>query len=219
MRLLIRGGKIDIICSLSSFMVFMFNLINQIITGKDIFSRLPYTAPFLILSIIFLFYSSQIFRFIIFSIIGFFITISAENISDFSGAILFVFAFNQIKTGRSAIILSLAVLISITIRSIIMDDTISGNLVMLVIYFFVAGIYYFSMYQKDEPNRWEDLLEDENRLLSLLSFGRSQKEAAEEMDISTAQANNIIKRIRRKTGVDSLHRILFLYGAKNSDEK
>lgn len=132
---------------------------------------------------------------------------------------MFVFAFAQIKKPWAAIKLITISALCVTARSIYIDDSIAGNVTMILVYLFVYGVYWFSIYlpsrKKEQPTvNCKELTENENFLLYYMTRGESQKTAGAKIGLNKSQANELMKSIKRKTGYDSVYQITFWLGTQ-----
>lgn len=218
-----RIGLTNLLISVTCFLVFSFNIIDLVKSRDGILRIILYAIPFLVLSVLFLIVKNNVFNYVVFLLIAAFTTMFSEIISDFSGSILFIFAYAQLKNGRTAVIVTVVTLISIFTRTLLNNDVIGGVL-MVVVYAYVYGLYYLiiEVENRNENNRLEIVksIKDQNeQLIKLMAIGYSQKEAAAEMGITQNQASNIIKRMKRDTGYSTLTQIMYQYGAIYGNQK
>ena len=217
------GGKTNLVflnISIISLVLF-FNITNQISENKDIMERLIYTIPFLVMIIFLLFIKSNIINSIIFLLIAIGTTIDPANISDYSGTIFFIYSFHLIKNKRYAWILSLITLSCLTIRSILVNDTIPGTLIMIAIYGYVYALYYFIIYKssaKQVESKISELTELENKLICGMASGIHKKKIFSNMGIIEGKGYDMIKRIKEKTGTNSTEQIVYNLGKHNSSK-
>ena len=210
------GGKtleISIINISLLFLVLFFNLSDQYEKGQDFYEYLLYVWPFGVLLILsLLFKNSKKLHAIIFLILAIGTTIDPANDSDYSGAIFFIYSFHIINKHWYAVFVSVVSIACLTVRSIVLVDTVPGTLIMIAVFAYIYSIYYFLIFKpmKRKPAiHMKDLSREENRILECLSVGLSQKEAATKMGIRHTKAAYLIKQIKEKTGYTSLNQLFF----------
>jgi DNA-binding CsgD family transcriptional regulator len=212
------GGSTNILISATLFLLFFYNVTNQIIGQKDFIERLPYTLPFIVLAILAYIIKSKKFLSFIYLFIAVFTTINTPNISDYSGVLGFIIAFDLIKKNKYGIFLITIMAISLTTRLVISNETIPRSLAMVMIFSFWSISYYtviYRNYPKPIKARIKQLSEEENKLLQLMCAGHSQQEAGRELGHKYKQVTNfMINDIREKLNVDkseATYKLIYLY--------
>lgn len=212
------SGKISLINGIMAFGVFLFNLMDQIIKGQNIVDRIGYTAPFLIIAIICLTVKSKYINTLAFLFIAISTTLFANDVSNYSGALPFLFAYHQFRSKRFGMVILAITVVSISMRAITMGDTIPGNLIMVAVYMWAYAIYYICIKILFPNGAIAGLTKKEMRLLDLLAEGKIQKEIAGIMGVSNYDVWNMVKKIKEKTGYISLDQVMFNYGNKQITE-
>lgn len=209
------GGRIDYINIPIIFLVLFFNIADQFIKNQNYIDRIIFTIPFLLLMVIILFFkNNKYIHSLLFLIIAIGTTLDPVNISDYSGAIFFIYSFHLVKDKRYAGFLTIITVLSITIRSIIANDTIPGTLIMIAVYAYIYAIYYLIIYRQIKPIsiKVNNLSETENKLLSGLASGQSQKTTIANMGLSQSVGYDTVKKIKEKLNSDSMDEIMFNLG-------
>jgi DNA-binding CsgD family transcriptional regulator len=219
-------GKIEALVSISLLLVFFFNIFDQVSKGQNIIHRAYLTIPFLVLGIALIFINKRYVYSAIFLYIAIGTTIDPSNISDFSGAIFFIFSFHMFKNYIYGYLLIAISIIMLTIRSVAACDTIPGALIVILAYLSIYTLYYFIIYKDHDKMvivKFKALTKEENKILTYMANGLSQKEAGYELGYDKFKTNYLVKEIRKKTGYNSLYEILYRAGLKeystSSDNK
>lgn len=205
------GGKIDWLNLSVLFLVFFFNLVNQIHLEKSIMERVLYTGPFLfMILLVVIFKGNRCFKSLIYLLIAIGTTLDPANMSDYSGSIFFIYSFHIIRKPGYAVFVSVASIACLTVRSIILVDTVPGTLIMIAVFAYIYAIYYFLIFKPTSVHpkvKIKSLSDKENKLLTLIGDGLTHKEAAYEMKITHTEASGIIKKIKKKTGYKTLNQL------------
>jgi hypothetical protein len=152
---------------------------------------------------------------IVFMIIASITFIDAPNISDMTAVFIFVLGFELIKSCKSAIIIYSLNIVLIAFRASYRGMTIYQAFVLLVGMSVMYALYYFIIYKDSDRKssvKFKSLTKEENKILSFIANGMSQKEAGFELGYDKYKTNYIVKEIRKKTGYDSLYEILYRAG-------
>lgn len=213
-----HGGSTNILISSTLLLLFFYNITNQIIGQKDIIARLPYTLPFIVLAIASYLIRSNKFLSGVYLFIAIFTTINTPNISDYSGVLGFIIAFDLIKKRGYGITLMLIMAASLGLRLVISDETIPRTLAMIMIFAFWSISYYtviYKHYPKPIKRSIKQLTEDENKLLQLMISGYEQQEAGKELGHNNKQKTSLMmKSIREKLHIEpheSNYKVISLY--------
>lgn len=213
------GGKVEVLNSSVLLLIAVFNITKFILTEESILFLWAYWAPFIFFAVIFLVVKNKYLTSFFYLFIAVGVTLTTENASDFSGAIFFLFAFHQLRSMWSLITGGILTIVAIVTRSITVGDTIPGNAIMLLVFAFVYGIYWLTIYQPLSMEGFPALSKEENELLRLMSTGLSQKQAGGVLGCDQSQTSNMVKKIRKKVGAESLLEVMFCYGSINSNKK
>ncbi len=206
------NGKTNKILSALIFLVFAFNLIDQIYKNQLFTARLIYTIPYLICSILLYKYNWKIVLSFILLFIAYRVTYTGY-ISDLSGAFFFCLSALLIKKYTYNLFISMVTIILLTLRSMELEDTTTGALTIIVGYFSLYAIFYFIAYKPsiNKQSKIQTLTDDENQLLTYLAYEDiSQKEAGALMELKPNKANDMLKQVREKLGVTSMYSVVRL---------
>lgn len=187
--------------------MFIFNLINQIVSGEDIIERMLYTLPFLIAVIlIHIFPFRKNIKALIFLVFAILTHIDGPDPLAFSSAIFFIFAFAETRSIRTGIIVCIATLGTIVYKSSIIGHSNPQALNMVALFAYLYTRSYFTFFKSTElPHiKLSGLTKEENHLLTHIGNGLTQKEAAVEMEIKPTTIAYMIKQIKEKTGYKTL---------------
>lgn len=202
------GGSLKLINILIFSLVIFFYITSYWIENRSIMDMTINSLPFLIMIILLVLFNSRIINSLIFLIIAIGTTIDPANISDYSGAIFFIYSFHLIKDKRYAGFLSIITVSCLTIRSILVNDTIPGTLIMIAVFAYIYAIYFFIIYKSaDKPilKKLKQLTKEENELLIKMCSGKPQGIAGQEIGHSNKQqTSKMISRIRKKLSVSDL---------------
>jgi hypothetical protein len=80
---------------------------------------------------------------IIYLLIAIGTTVDPANISDYSGAIFFIFSYHLIKNNKYAIIILVSTITAVTTRALLASDTIPQAFMMIAIFGYIYAIYYY----------------------------------------------------------------------------
>lgn len=215
------SGNLKILEASVFLLISIFNIIGIIQDKESIIGNYLYWMPFAVFSIVILFFGNRYLSAFLYYVLSISITlfvVPSESLSDFSGSIFFVFAYHQIKKPWAVFTVLITTISCIVFRSITMGDTIQGNSLMILIYFLVYGIYWLTIYHPEKKESFCNLCKEENKLLELMAEGLSQKEAGAVLGLDQSQANNYVKKIKRKTDSETLNQIMYKYGSINSNK-
>lgn len=195
------------------FLVIIYNFTDQIIKGQNLLERWTYTVPFIFFLFLFLIIKKPILNTIFLFFVGFGITIPNGTYGGVGIGFLILgyHSYQNIKTLIITIILSL---LSLSFNVIISDETIPT----IILNILCASFFYLLWYdlvikpQKGKSSISRSLSPEENQILTLISQGYSQKCAGAEMGLTQSEASELIKKVKRKTGYESLYQIMALYG-------
>ena len=206
------GGKLKTVNLVILSMIAFFNAMTYYIQTENIIEMGTRIVPFVIMIIVLLATDCKKSSAVIFLLIAIGTTLDPANDSDYSGAIFFIYSFHIINKHWYAVFLSVVSIACLTVRSIVLVDTVPGTLIMIAVFAYIYSIYYFLIFKpmKRKPAiHMKDLSREENRILECLSVGLSQKEAAANMGIKHTKAAYLIKQIKEKTGYTSLNQLFF----------
>lgn len=207
-----NGGIINAIISLMSLSIFTYNLLDQITKGQNILSRLHYTLPFLILSIIGLFVNYKVYIEISFLVVAIGLVLTRENMGTITPMIFFVPSYHIIRTQKNLAIIIFFIITSIFLKATIYNASMPNALGLIVSYISILLIYTWIF----SPKRLPILSDEESKMLELLSKGDSQKTAGAKLGMDKSQANYCVKNIRTKCDCNTIYEVLYLYGRANS---
>lgn len=205
-------GLISLSISILAFLLFSFNLLDQITKGQDLLQRSYLTIPYLVLSILPYFLNERIMSVILYLGVGIYLTLDPNTNGDISGIIFFMFAISLYKSKYFKISILSLTLITIAIRSTIINQTIFQTFSYMMGVTLIC-ISYFKLFLKKSMT---NLNKDEAKILSLMAAGMSQKEAGFTMNLDQSQTNYLIKNIRKNCGNITLNQVMFLYGKSQS---
>lgn len=206
------AGLISLSISILAFLLFAFNLLDQITKGQDLLARSYLTAPYLLILFLPYFIDEKIMSLTLFMGVGLYLTLEPNSNGDISGIIFFMFALSLFKNRIFRMIILSIVLISISIRSTIIDQTIFQTFSYMMGVVLIIISYYKLFNKKSIKN----LTLQEIEILDLLAGGMSQKEAGYILGLDQSQANYLIKNIRKKCNNKPLNQVMFLYGKSKS---
>jgi predicted DNA-binding protein (UPF0251 family) len=191
------GGEIDILNISIISLVLFFNLTDQVFKYQSYFERIVFTLPFiLIILFVLLFNKNKVMQSIIFLVIAIGTSLDPANISDYSGAIFFVYSFHLIKKKWYALLIFFLTIASVTTRSLINGDTIPQSFVLLSVFFYIYAIYYFLIFKASWKKKSPLSKEQMNIMRMVAVDGMSQKMIAAELGISQDKVFTEIKEIR-----------------------
>lgn len=206
------GGKLKTVNLVVLIMIAFFNAMTYYIQTENIIEMGTRIVPFVIMIIVLMATDCKKSSAVIFLLIAIGTTLDPANDSDYSGAIFFIYSFHIINKHWYAVFISVVSIACLTVRSIVLVDTVPGTLIMIAVFAYIYSIYYFLIFKpmKRKPAiHMKDLSREENRILECLSVGLSQKEAAAKMGIRHTKAAYLIKQIKEKTGYTSLNQLFF----------
>lgn len=212
------GGNLKLINITILSLVIFFYITSYWIENRSIMDMAINSLPFLIMIILLVFLNSRIINSLIFLIIAIGTTIDPANISDYSGAIFFIYSFHLIKDKRYAGFLSLITISCLTIRSIIVNDTIPGTLIMIAVYGYIYAIYFFLIFKQEETpisKKLKQLTKEENELLIKMCSGKPQGIAGQEIGHNNKQqTSKLVSGIRKKLSVldsESTDKVIYIF--------
>jgi len=196
--------------SISLLSVSILNILLQYIKTGNILDRPYLTLLLIILSIIIYVIGTKSIISIILLILGIITLIDSPNISDLTAALLFIFSYQLLKNIKYGIfVLSLNV-IAIAFKATYKSMSIYQSFILLLGFSSIYILYYFIIFKNCTPKvKLSDLTKQENQILSDIAAGKTQKEIASNMKISTNKVNDILKSVRKKTGISSLYQLMY----------
>lgn len=201
------GGSLKIVHIAILSLVIVFYLATYMTGAQPLAKMLIGSVPFIIMILVVLVLDSKPANAFVFLVLAIGTTIDPANISDYSGAVFFIFSFHEIKKKWYALFLSVVTITCLTIRSIEANDNIPGALIMLAVFGYIYAIYYFLIYKtsnKQVKSKIPLLSKHENDLISDLVAGLSQKEAIANRGYSRSQGYDMFRNIKRKMECESI---------------
>lgn len=222
--------SIDITNIIILVIVGSLNIIGILEKGMPISYFVLYVFPLVLFVIIIcLFRKYKFVTAIIYYIMAVLSTVLSDNGLNYIGIPLFISSYQIVEIYTQKInkriylvFLVVSAMISICIYGVLNNAYLPHTMTALTAFVCIGIIYYILTYQKKAPPKRVKnpaLSDQEHELIFLLSEGHSQKTAAVEMGISQSQANEIVKRVRRKTGSKSLLQVMFLAGKFSSKNR
>ncbi len=199
-------GGIKSIGSLVLLTLFVLNLLDQINLKQDVLQRIYKTAPYLISAVFIYYLDIKIILIIIMYILGIITIIDQPLYTDLSGSILFIFIFCIIPTIRVCGWIAITSIISVTIRSLLLNCIASQSIIAILGYFSIYLLFYFIVYlqyikplqKKKEIHK--NFTDQEKQLIKLLRSGETQKTAGHIMSLSPNGANDMLKKLKKESG-------------------
>ncbi len=181
--------------------------------GYGIVDFLFYSIPYLLSSVMILIIGwKRSFPYVLL-IIAIITTLNTDNTYDLSGAFFFCIAVSVRKNNTFNVVVANITIILLTLRSIILKDTIPGALTIILGYFALYTLFYFIIYRpqmkqeeekKKEEEEKEKLLKNftdqEKQLIKLLRSGETQKTAGHIMSLPSNGANDMLKKLKKESG-------------------
>lgn len=134
--------------------------------------------------------------------------------SGFGSACLFLLSYDEIKKKPYGVILCIVSGVVIAYKTAISGDTTPQAILSIVLYTYLYTSFYIRFFKsKSLPKiRIKNLTKKEKEIISLMASGYSQKTAGSEMGLDISQANELVKKIRKDTGIDSIYELMFKAG-------
>lgn len=210
-----HSGEIDYLNIISFISVGLINLINQIIENKNLIERSYLTMAFFILALlIYIFPFKNYLKALIYLVLAIFTHRDMIDPSGFGSASLFLLSYDEIKKKPYGIILCFISGALIAYKTSISGDTTPQAITSIVLYTYLYMNFYIRFFKsKPLPKiKIKNLNKKEKQIISLMASGCSQKVAGYEMGLDVSQANELVKKIRKDTGIDSIYELMFKAG-------
>lgn len=202
-----RGGAIDLVDLGFVAGIAVFNLVNQIVQGKDIASRAGFTIPLFVMAAVFYWtpFKKQV-KSMCFMLAGVASHVYSPNPSDFSAVIFFIMAYSEIENRKYGVFVVVTAFAVLAYKSAIVGDTIPQGFAMVAIfgYFFIR---YYLKHFKDNQVKMNDkikkLTKEQRKLMIMYGqMGMTRKEICAETGLTEDQLYNRYKEIRKIFGSD-----------------
>lgn len=179
-------GELSFLNIITVSVLFVLNIINTIYQ-KYTLSDTSHVFIVLIVAIMVtvMLRRYKVYLLIAYVFMGICIILDPSNVSDFSPAIFFIFSFHILKNkfyGIGVLILSL---ILVTIKALVVNDTLPGIVIMIIAYAYIYTTYYFLIYKKHEQekqdltnNHIKEIEKLKSKTLRIDTLGLKEKEKA-----------------------------------------
>ena len=134
-----------VITAIFCFIIFAFNLTDQILRNQSIIERIHYTLPFLLLAVLFTTKYKNAIDFFADVAVCLIMTIQSK-IGDFSGVPFLYLILFRTKTKNQLYVIVSIVFVAVGINSILNHRSISQTFVILSLNIFMGIKYYYDIY-------------------------------------------------------------------------
>lgn len=197
------GGTTKILDGSIFFIVFFYNITDQVLKQQNILARIEYTLPFLVFGIIVFMFGNKYISAGIYYLIACGILLGLPNYSDFSSSIFFIFSFHLINKRWAFVSILITTVILLSLRLTLTQDTIPSTVLMLIIYSYVYLLYYFLIYKKPLKTIDKiDISEEEKAIVKLYCNGYTYEQIVITLglNITGTTVRRKIRKIRDSSG-------------------
>lgn len=183
-------GELKVINIISLGILITLNILSIVFEGRYNLSPILITSVLLLIFVVSIVLSPKNILPFMYLIIGLCMVFDSSNISDFSASIFFIFSFHVLKNkfyGIGVLVLSL---ILVTIKSLVVNDTLSGIVIMIIAYAYIYTTYYFLIYKqpKSKPKTLRidtlGLKEKEKAMIKMYVNGYSYDQISEYLGLN-----------------------------------
>lgn len=201
------------------FLIFFYNVYDQLAKEQNLFERAGYTVPFLILTVLCLIIKSEKFISGIYILIASVMILSPDNSNMvvIAAAAIYVAAAGLVDKKWFSLSVVLLSIVLVSIRSFTDDFSVPNVVTLFAGIYFIYSIFYEIFLKKknvDIHGCIAHLTEEENELLFLMCNGHSQESAGYELGHKDKWATNrVVRTIKNKLKKESLFEIIAIYSS------
>lgn len=204
----IKKNIVTIINICMFLLLFVYNLLDQIIKNQNILLRIQYTVPFLIAAILcYVFRKKYKYNAYLFAVMSVFSIVFTSQPGILTGAVFLVFSLYIFQTKKTNIIIAGCAAVAIATKIFTGFSTIQV-LNLIIGYAYCVGIYYILIHPK--PDKVPSKIDDVSwRIIEMRINGLEIKEIADKIYLSTDAVNKRIKRMRHKFNCKNREQLIY----------